>query len=139
MLHLQLKNTLAAILLFFGVIGIAYISKPDRGGLRRCQEIFGLDSLEGRGAELRPFLKWKPFETTKFRMKVGREKVTDLKNYLVRCGYTKWVEGGIQYGSLNMGWDSTTKIYYSKKQIGRHVHIMAYDMTNDLLYAIVSQ
>lgn len=72
-------------------------------------------------------------------MKIDGTRATELQEYLVGCGYTHWDKGGIQYGSLNMGWDGTTDVSYSKKQIGKHVHLMAHDKTNGFLYAIVSQ
>lgn len=127
------------IAIIFMVISVFYTSKPDRGGLIRCQKIFGFSSLNNRGLTLQPFLKWKPFETPKFRMSIESGKLNSVKDYLAKFGYTEWTLGGLQYGSLNMGWDSSTDLYYSKKRIGKNVQIVAYDETNNLLYAIVSQ
>jgi hypothetical protein len=118
------------------VAGLIYVSKPDRGGIYRCEEIFGFDSLNQRDLKNLPFLTWSPFESPKFRMKIGQSKFLELKPYLHYHGYKEWEEGGVQYGSLNMGWDRTAPLQYSMKKFQGHVHIVAYDKRNQLFYAI---
>jgi hypothetical protein len=121
------------------VAGLIFVSKPDRGGLYRCQEIFGFDLINQKDLKNFSFSTWSPFENPKFRMKIGQSKFQELKLYLYYHGYKEWKEGGLQYGSLNMGWDGSAPLIYSFKKFHGHVHIVAYDEKNQLFYAIVSQ
>jgi hypothetical protein len=133
------RNFMAALLVAIACVSIIYLSKPDRGGIVRCEKIFDLDALSDRGLKMQRLWKWKPFERAKFRMKVDPSRTNDLRKYLVEQGFQEWRRGGIQYGSLNTGWDGSNVVFYSKKQIGKHVQIMAHDTTDNLLYAIDSQ
>lgn len=135
----KLKVILVTIMVLSAAISIAYLSKPDRGGLTRCQEVFGLDSLDRRGLEMLPFYTWSPFENRKFKMRIKIDKIDDLKYYLFTRGYEEWKEGGIQFGSLETGWDGTAAVQYSIRKFGGNSHLVAYDSTNHLIYAIVCE
>jgi hypothetical protein len=139
MVLLRIKNTMITVIILSGLLGIIYISKPDRGGLGRCQEIFGFDTLSQRGLEILPFSAWSPFENSKFRMKIQKSKFESLKIYLYGHGYETWEAGGLQFGSLNIGWDGLVHLQYSIRKFDGHVHIVAYDQTNRTFYTIVSQ
>lgn len=135
----KLKAVSVGGILFFCVFASAYLSKPDRGGFKRCEEIFGLDSLGSKGLKISPLTKWSPFENPKFRMEIEESHFNDLRTYLYGQGYRKWEAGGLQYGSLDIGWDGSSLVQYSLRKFSGHVHIIAYDSTKHLIYAIVSQ
>jgi hypothetical protein len=136
---LRMKITIITVIILSGLLGITYFSKPDRGGLGRCQEIFGFDNLSQRDLKILPFSTWSPFENSKFQMKLQKSKFESLKIYLYSHGYEKWESGGLQFGSLNIGWDGLIHLQYSLRKFDGHVHIVAYDQTNGIFYAIVSQ
>jgi len=138
-LRKHLLLTVSTIVIIFAFIGLVYLSKPDRGGLIRCEEIFHLDLLSDRGLEIRPLTRWEPFENPKFRMHVENGKLDTIIEYLEDNGYSKWEKGSVQYGSLNVGGNTSDEVYYSKKRTGKNVDIMAYDKKSGFLYAIVSQ
>lgn len=118
---------------------IVYLSKPDRGGMARCEEVFGLHSLSGMGVKIVPMDGWKPFEKPKFKAKLTREPFELIKGYLVYNGFDEWRTGGIQYGSLNIGWEGKDDLIYSLKKFSGRVHVAAYDYNDCVLYLIVSQ
>lgn len=124
--------------LLLGLIAVVYLSKPDRGGIKRCQEIFGFDSFEKLDMEECRFSTWRPFENPKFKFRI-KENINDVKSYLESYGFQEWNVGGVQYGSINIGWDETTNVAYSLKKFSGHVHIVVYDQTNSNIYLIVSQ
>jgi hypothetical protein len=134
-----LKKIAIAGTILLGVISVVYLSKPDRGGTERCQRIFGFHSLAELGLAACPLSTWSPFENPKFRFRIAEKKFDDLKDYLALNGFQRWEFGGVQYGSVNIGWDETTNVAYSKKKFSGHVHIIVYDQTNSSLYMIVSQ
>lgn len=134
-----LKIMVVSITTLSGILGIIYLSKPDKGGLERCQMIFGLDSLDQRGLEFSPLFYWNPFENPKFRMKIENGKFDDLKLYLFDRGYTQWKDGGgLEYGSLYIDY-STAAVEYSFRKFQGRVHLIAYDKSKNFVYAIVSQ
>ena len=133
------KNIIVVIVVALACVSIVYLSKPDRGGITRCERIFDLDSLNARGLEMSRLWKWKPFERAKFRMKADPSRANDVRKYLAEQGFQEWRRGGIQYGSLDVGWDGSDIVFYSKKQLGKHVHVIAHNTTGDVLYFIDSQ
>lgn len=135
-LPITISITATSFALFIGLI---YLSKPDRGGVARCEEIFHLNSLSDRGLKIHPLTKWMPFENPKFRMYVENEKSEELIKYLGANGYSNWKKGSVQYGSFYIGENTSDEVYYSKKRTGKNVDIMAYDKRDGLLYAITSQ
>jgi hypothetical protein len=136
MLLVSFRNTLIGVTSLLGLLGITYLSKPDRGGLNRCKEIFGFDSLDQRDLEIYPMLTWKPFEGAKFKMKIKKNRFEAFKKYLHGHGYREWKEGGLEYGSFIIGCDGSAPVQYSFNKFGGHEQIIAYDRTNNFIYAI---
>jgi hypothetical protein len=125
---------IAAILMPF-----VFFSRPDYGGVWRCEKIFGFDLSSSKGLKLKPFLYWNFFESPKFRFEILTEDYNGLRKSLSNYGYNEWEEGGLQYGSVNIGWLSDDRVFYSTKQVGKHELIIAIDEHNHIMYAIVAQ
>jgi hypothetical protein len=135
------KRIIILITVFTVIIAyiFLYVSKPDYGGIFRCEKIFILESLSNHVKESKPFFKWELFEDPKFRFALPNNDYSTLKDYLAQNGYVEWVEGGVQYGSLNIGGEKKDLIFYSIKNVGKHAYIMVIDQKNQYLYAIVGQ
>lgn len=134
----SLKTITISGTLLLGLIAVVYFSKPDRGGIKRCQEIFGFNPFEKLEIKECHLSTWNPFENPKFKLKIKGD-IDDVKNYFALYGFKEWSVGGVQYGSINIGWDETTNVVYSLKKFSGHVHIVVYDQTNSYLYIIRSQ
>lgn len=132
----KLKYTLIFTALLIGLFGIGYMSKPDIGGLKRCEEIFRFNSLDHYGLKILPLLTWKPFEGSKFRMRIEEEKFEYFKIYLYGQGFKDWEEGGLEFGSFIIGCDNSESLQYSIKKFWGHEQIIAYDEAKNLIYAI---
>lgn len=134
----SLKKVAIAVTLLLGLVAVVYLSKPDRGGIKRCQKIFGFHSLGKIEMELYPLSTWRPFENPKFKFRI-KGNINDVKNYFESYGFQEWKIGGVQYGSINIGWDKTTNVAYSMKKFSGHVHIVVYDQTNSNIFIVKSQ
>jgi hypothetical protein len=121
------------------VVFLGYVSKPDRGGLGRCEKVFGFDSLSCRGLTHVPLVIWVPFEDPKFKMRINVDKADDLMSYFAGLGYSNWTRGGVQFGSIDMGWEASSEVYYSEKEVGISNHYLVHDRENNVLFAIASQ
>lgn len=115
---------------------ILYFSKPDRGGLQRCERIFGLDALRDLELEQRSLWKWRPFEQAKFSFEVPSAMQQKLLEYLEAKGFRTWHSGGIQYGSFNVGWEPSENVKYSKIERHGEVFVIALDEDKNILYLI---
>lgn len=128
------KFTIASVILFT----VAYISKPDRGGVGRCAKVFAIPELHQLQLSHRPFLWWEPFESPKFRFTISPSDFSILDAAFKSAGYSVWKEGGVTFGSVSHGWTPDEDYVYCKSRRGGHNFYWSYSVEESLLYAIAS-
>ena len=126
------KLTIASAIL----VAIGYISKPDRGGVWRCAQIFDMPELQEFHFSHEPFLMWEPFESPKFRFRISPTDFSRLDSALKRQGYPTWIEGGVTYGSVSHGDEPDEDYVYCQSEHGGHSYTWSYSAKESLIYAI---
>jgi len=97
------------------VVLLVYFSKPDRGGIQRCETLSGVPQLGAFVTHREHLWKWKPFEDPRFRFQMPLANFDALKMKTKELGFEEWVEGDGGFGSFNeFSWDNN-KLYYTKK------------------------
>lgn len=115
---------------------LASISRPDRGGVSRCEKLTLLNKLNIFLGPEKPILPWKPFEEPKFKFHMIYGK--DIMPYLLSEGYSNWKVGGISFGSIDIGWESHEDNIYASKNIsgGKRVYISLSKTRNEIVFVL---
>jgi len=94
---------------------LVYFSKPDRGGIRKCEILSGVYELRAFVTHREHLWKWKPFEPPRFRFHLPLSNFDAFKMQTRELGFEEWVEGSGQFGSFNEFSRDNNKLYYTKK------------------------
>jgi hypothetical protein len=130
------RYTKVAVILLIAVI-VTYLSRPDRGGLSRCGQLFEMPELKRLDLTSRPFLAWTPFESPKFRFEVSPTQFAEIDSALKAAGYSIWEKGGVTYGSVSHGWTTDEDYVYCSKKHGGHSYTWSYSARENLIFAIL--
>ncbi|MGJ8644449.1 MAG: hypothetical protein ACSHX9_13655 [Luteolibacter sp.] len=128
------KLLVAAII----ILSVGYLSRPDRGGVGRCSSVFGLSELNSLNLEHKPFFRWELFESPKFRFRISQSDFTELSRVLSSSGYSEWERGGVSFGSVSHGWESTEDFIYCKSRHNGANCYWSYSKSKKLVFAITS-
>lgn len=134
MTRLRQRAKVAVILLIGGVA--CYLSRPDRGGLSKCADVFGLPVLNRLGLVSRPFLAWTPFESPKFRFAISPTQFAEIDSALKAAGYSAWERGGVTYGSVSHGWTPGEDNVHCSLKRGGKSYTWSYSAKKNLIFAI---
>lgn len=135
MTHIR-RYTKVAVILLITVI-VTYFSRPDRGGLSRCGQLFEMPELNRLDLTSRPFLAWTPFESPKFRFEVSPTQFAEIDSALKAAGYSAWETGGVTYGSVSHGWTPDEDYVYCRMKRGGHSYTWSYSARENLIFAIL--
>ncbi|MCP5537237.1 MAG: hypothetical protein H7A51_13750 [Akkermansiaceae bacterium] len=130
------KSVFIWIAVFLFVVGVGYLSKPDRGGLVGCGQVFGLPEIEQLELDTKPLMSWQPFESPKYRFHASDAQFEALDRILRSEGYSDWQEGGVSFGSISHGWTSDEDWIYCKSSHEGYNLYWSYSRTQKLVYAI---
>ncbi len=123
-------------LVTLAIIAIAYLSKPDRGGVDRCASIFSLPEILKLDLRHDPFLTWDLFESSKFRFKITAADFEKLSHQLSEAGYSPWESGSLQFGSVLVGGSSEEDYIYCTKETPSYRYYWSYSAREGVIYAI---
>ena len=129
------KLMIASVIL----LAIGYVSKPDRGGVGRCSEVFAMPGLKQFQLSHRPFLWWELFESPKFRFTISPSDFSRLEAALKSAGYSGWERGGVTFGSVSHGWETDEDYVTCEFRQSGHHYYWSYSPKGHLIYAITSQ
>ncbi len=59
---------------------LAFFSKPDHGGIKRCFTEVGMDELKDFKLVQEQIWFWRPFETNRYRFKMDKDRFDNLKS-----------------------------------------------------------
>ena len=102
----------AALVAIFAVFTIIWIGRPDKGGLKRCQNLSKLHNLKNFIDGEKVVFAWKPFEI-RYTFTMGRSKFARFQEYTQQQGYSPWVDGGGSYGSFEEESNANDPLYYT--------------------------
>ena len=123
-------------MIFTVIIGLLYLSKPDRGGVAACSKVFGLPELQMIELSSKSFWTWELFESPKYRFSISPEEYTKLKSVLADHDYSDWVRKGLTYDSINIGTENYEDSLVSTKQGRGSVFHWSYSQKLGEVYAI---
>ena len=101
-----------AAILAIAVFTIIWLGRPDKGGVKRCQNLSRLYSLSEFVNGEKLVFAWKPFEI-RYRFTMRRTEFGRFKEYTLRQGFSPWVDGGGCYGSFEEESTSIDPLYYT--------------------------
>ena len=101
-----------ALLVIFAVFTFIWIGRPDKGGVKRCQDLSKLHNLRDFIDGERVLFAWKPFEI-RYKFTMGRSKFAGFQEYTQEQGYSTWVDGGGSYGSFEEDSHANDPLYYT--------------------------
>lgn len=132
----RIRKIVTAIVIFTIVSLFVYLSKPDRGGVSRCSRVFGISEIKNYGLVHKPFYTWELFESPKFEFTISGEAYDELARELKRVGYSDWKEGGVTFGSVDVGWTSDEdNVYCELTKDGYHLY-WSYSAKKQRIWAI---
>ena len=126
------KLTIVALI----VLAIGYISKPDWGGVGRCERIFAMPELQQLQLSHKPFFVWELFESPKFRFRTTAADYEKLSLQLSAAGYSPWERGSLQYGSVVIGGSSEDDFICCSKHTPSYHYYWIYSASEQVVYAI---
>lgn len=115
---------------------LCYFSRPDRGGVERCSESFGIPSLMNLNLTQRMLLLWEPFESPKYRFEISPNNFEELSDILTRTGYSQWERHGLNFGSLNLDANLISDFVSCSKRTNEANLYWGYSESQGMLYAI---
>ena len=127
------------VAVFLVSVSVIYISRPDYGGISRCERIFEVEGLNGFNLVQKRIFPWKFFELPKFQFVIDKENSRKFMAYLKSEGFVSWVEGGLQHGSIVRGWSQSDDLIYCKKQVGGGSIIWSYEESSGRVVALLTQ
>jgi hypothetical protein len=118
------------------ILAITWYSRPDRGGVNRCAQIFGLSEISDIGLVHRPFYSWHFIESPKFRFTITPTQYEKLKSILMNHGYSDWSKGSLDYGSVNIGGSPYDDYIFCTLKSPHSNYYWSYSAEDNLIYAI---
>ena len=133
---MKIRKPLVLIAVAAIFILVGYWSKPDRGGVERCSESFGIPNLIELDLTHRRFLHWEPFESSKFRFEISANNFKRLSEVLIGTGYSQWERHGLEFGSLSLDANLITDFVSCSKRTEDANLYWGYSRAEGMLYAI---
>ena len=119
-------------------VAFIYLSKPDRGGIRRAERLSELPSLGKYTTGRESLWIWDAFESPRFRFRMPSSRFEEFIAYTTASGFQKWEPGDGQFGSFNEYSTDDNPLLYTKKRVGReHLCLFYYRPKAEVLNVIV--
>lgn len=102
--------------------------------IMRCEQITGLDQLSEYVTNAKGVHS--SSEGEYFLLALNTQREHELIKDLETKGFSSWVRGGIQYGPINEGWETSDDLIYSMIKGARETRLVAFSKNKSVLYVI---